>query len=101
MGVLVATIRVRRDADSAGYFRRMAIEVDGTVVACLRPDHEETVSLSAGRHVVRARMDWTFSPPVEVQLAESDEVELVTSFPWSALVSMIIRPRSALVLRRA
>jgi hypothetical protein len=62
MGVLVATIRVRRDADSAGYFRRMVIEVDGTVVACLRPDHEETVSLSAGRHVVRARMDWTFSP---------------------------------------
>ena len=96
----MATVRVRRDADSAGYFRRIVIEVDGAVVARLRPGHEETVRVAAGRHVVRARMDWTSSAPVEVQVEEHDEIGLTTSFPWTALVDMVGRPRSALVLRR-
>ena len=100
VGVLVATIRVRRGTDSAGLFRRMVIEVDGAVVARLRPKGEEIIELAAGRHVVRARMDWTSSAPVEVQLEEGDQVELLTSLPWTALSDMILSPNSALILRR-
>lgn len=96
----MATLRVRRKADSAGVFRRMLIEVDGEVVARLLPNEQQAIQVGPGRHVVRARMDWTASPPVEVHVDGHDTVHLETSLPWTALFAMVTRPRSALLLHR-
>lgn len=96
----MAGVRVRRRADSFGLLRRMVIEVDGTVAARLRPGQEETVAVGAGRHEVRARMDWTSSATVEVHVGDGDEVLLETSLPARAMIDMVVRPRSAIVLGR-
>lgn len=80
----MADLRVRRGADSFGVLRRMLIEVDGTVVARLRPNQEQTVTVGAGRHVLRARMDWTRSEPVEVHIGDDDEALFETSLPLRA-----------------
>ena len=95
----MAELRVRRGPDTAGVLRRILIEVDGTVSAGLRPDEEQIVTVAAGRHVLRARMDWIASEAVAVGVGADDVVELETALPWRAILDMVTRPKSALVLR--
>ena len=99
LGRFVAELRVRRGPDTAGVLRRILIEVDGTVSAGLRPDEEQIVTVAAGRHVLRARMDWIASEAVAVGVGADDVVELETALPWRAILDMVTRPKSALVLR--
>lgn len=96
----MAELRIYRRADYFGFFRRMLIEVDGKVSARLRPDQEQTVTVTAGRHVLQARMDWTTSKPIELDVGDDDNAEFETALPMRALLDMIIRPGSAVVLRR-
>src|SRR5438067_12666923 len=44
--------------------RRYRIEVDGQAVLTIGPGEDHQVPISDQAHVVRARIDWTGSPPV-------------------------------------
>ncbi len=96
----MSELRLRRGADSAAVFRRIVVEVDGSVVARLRPQEETIVPVTPGEHLVRARMDWTRSAPMTVELRAGEVFTLESKFGWRVVRDMIIRPRSALDLRR-
>jgi len=96
----VAELRVRRERDSAGFLRRILIELDGADWCGLRPGEEQTVAVPAGRHVLRARMDWITSKALVVEVDADEVIELETSMPWRAAVDMFFKPRSALTLGR-
>ena len=96
----MAELRVRRDQDSAGFFRRILIELDGVDWCGLRPGEEQTAAVAVGRHVVQAHMDWITSKTVVLDVGADEVVELETSMPWRATVDMFVKPRSALTLDR-
>ena len=96
----MSELRLRRGADSAGVLRRMAVEVDGTVAARLRPRGETVVTVAPGNHVIRARMDWTRSAPMTLKIQPGEVITVECQLGWRAFIGMITRPRSALDLRR-
>ncbi len=96
----MSELRLRRGADSAGVLRRMAVEVDGTVAARLRPQEETVVAVAPGRHVIRARMDWTRSAPMTVELQQGEVITVECKLGWRAFLGMVTRPGSALDLRQ-
>ena len=96
----MAELRVRRDRDGGGIFRRIVVQLDGEDWCGLRPGERQTAVVVEGRHFLQARMDWTTSKPVIVDVGPGDVIELETSLPWRAAVDMFIRPKSALVLSR-
>jgi hypothetical protein len=91
-------IVVRRLDDSAGMLRRIRIEVDGTELARLRPGEVAALPVETGRHQVRARLDWTASDAVVVEVVPGRDARLTVSLPWSGLWTMISSPRSTLKL---
>lgn len=69
----MAEIVVTRPAE--GYVDRLRsyeIVVDGSARATLRRGEEVRVPVAAGRHTVRARIDWARSGDVEVTLGGED-----------------------------
>ncbi len=92
------TLELRRGDDSAGLLRQVKIEVDGAVVAGLKPNSRTEVRLSAGRHTVRAILDWTKSEAKEVTVPADGRVVLTTALPWSGVWRMITAPNSTLTL---
>ncbi len=96
MGQLV----VRRLNDSAGVFRRMTVVLDGVVVARLRPKGEATLDVTDGKHIIRARMDWTASEQLEIDVIGAEVVAVEVSLPWSAILLAFVAPRRALMARR-
>ena len=68
-------LTIKRLADSAGVWRRIKVEVDGELVARLRPKQSSSVFLSPGRHEVRAKMDWCSSPTVSIEGQATVEIE--------------------------
>ena len=96
----MGSIAIQRAQDSAGLLRRMVVELDGVVVARLRPGASCTVSVPDGQHTLRARMDWTRSAPLELEIGGEGAVKIEVALGWRALVDMYRRPSSALEIRR-
>jgi hypothetical protein len=59
--------------------RRYEVVVDGRVAGRLRRGEELRVDVPAGRHRVQARIDWTGSPPVEVDVPPSGTVTVTVT----------------------
>lgn len=65
-----ATIEVRRSEDDArDRGRNYRIEIDGTRVGTLERGETAKYRVSPGRHTVRARIDWTGSPALRVDVS--------------------------------
>lgn len=96
----MATLRLSRPHDGGGILRRLRVEVDGREVAALKQGESVAVPVPAGTHSVTGRMDWTSSPPLEVEVAENDEVRVEVALPFSAIWNMLRRPGSALTIQR-
>ncbi|NMO51592.1 hypothetical protein HH310_10355 [Actinoplanes sp. TBRC 11911] len=75
---VIATLRVERPG-ATGIDRARAYEiiVDGEPKGVVRSGHELSLALQPGRHVVRARLDWTGSAEVPVHLGPGATVRLV------------------------
>jgi len=74
------TIVVSRPA--GGYrdlLRRYRIEVDGVEQGTVKRGEQLTTSAACGARRVRARIDWTGSPDVEVQVPPEATVTLVVT----------------------
>jgi hypothetical protein len=95
-----ATLVLTRRRDRAGLFRRAEVLVDGEVVAGLRPGKSATVQVAAGRRQVQAAMDWTTSPPIDLDLTEGAEVRLVVSLPFASMGTAFSDPSQTLTLTR-
>jgi hypothetical protein len=69
---------VRRSTSATrDLLRGYRIVVDGRRIGTLRRGNEVTVALAPGRHRVRATIDWSGSPELEVDLAPGRTVRLV------------------------
>ncbi len=89
-----------RGDDTAGLLRHIRVRVDGDLVALLRPMTAVEIAVAPGRHRVRASMDWTTSPELEVDVRPGERVEVRSGLPWSMLWRMVVTPRSTLTIAR-
>lgn len=95
-----ARLLLSRGDDSAGMLRHIRVTVDGAEVARLTPLTALEVEVPPGRHRVRASMDWTTSPALELDLAPGERVEVRTGLPFSMIWRMVTAPRATLTIER-
>lgn len=85
-GEAAATIIVRRPAPLwRDGLRRYRIQVDGEEIGKVRGGDEVAVTVAPGRHSIRARIDWTGSPDVDVDVAAGEHVVLTVEPAGSSL----------------
>ena len=96
----MATLHLQRRLDGGGILRRLLVQVDGHEVAGLRQGQFVRIPLARGTHSVVGRLDWTSSPALDVDVAADEEVRIEVALPFSALWNMLLRPRTALAIRR-
>ena len=101
MVTLMSRITVRRALDTGGLLRRIAIEIDGQVVARLKRGAVQSVDVAPGRHVVRAHLDWQSSAPVEVHLAGTETIALEAALAERSMTftATFLQPGSGLDLQ--
>ncbi|MBF5028515.1 hypothetical protein IRY44_02070 [Micromonospora sp. ANENR4] len=94
-------IIVRRALDTGGLLRRIAIEIDGKVVARLNRGAVQSVDVTPGRHVVRAHLDWQSSAPVDLHLADTETIALETALAERSMrfTATVLQPGSGLDLQ--
>jgi hypothetical protein len=93
-------IVVSRPVNGIFAFRRLAVRLDGAIVARLPRGREAEVEVDLGKHTVQAGVDWSRSLPVTVEVEESDSITIEVSAPWSALWRSFVTPRRALSCQR-
>jgi hypothetical protein len=96
-----ARLVLTRGDDSAGMLRRIRVTVDGVEVAWLKPRTAAEVEVPPGRHRVRAAMDWTTSPVLELVLVPGERAEVRVGLPFSMIWRMVTAPRATLTIERA
>jgi hypothetical protein len=89
----VAILEVTRQRDFFGVFRKLKIEIDGSVAVELSRASAAEVQVTPGRHEVVARMDWERSLPLEVNCTDEEptRLEVVTVAPFEALLAKLSR----------
>jgi hypothetical protein len=95
-----ARLVLSRGDDAAGVLRHIRVSVDGVEVALLKPLTSAEVEVPPGRHRVRASMDWTTSPALDLDLATGERVEVRVGLPLSMIWRMITAPRATLTIER-
>jgi hypothetical protein len=68
--------------------RRYRIEVDDEEVGQIGPGEQLSISSSPGRHVVQARIDWSGSPRLIVNVAEGGSSHLVVRPAGNAAMAL-------------
>jgi hypothetical protein len=84
-------LEVTRQRDSFAVFRKLKIEVDGSLVLELSRASTAAVQVDAGRLEVVARIDRERSLPLEVTCSdeETTRLEVVTVAPFKALLAKV------------
>lgn len=95
----MSTLRLHRQHDAGGLLRRLSVLVDGEQVAALRPGQEAAVTIRPGAHTVQAKMDWTRSAPLRVEVADGQSVSIEVAVPLRCLWEEFYRPSKALDAR--
>ena len=95
-----ASIVVSRPLSGIFDVRRIAVRLDGEVVARLYKGRSAHIKVEPGLHTVRASVDWTRSPHLSLDLADADEAAIEVSAPLSELWRTWIVPRSSLVCKQ-
>lgn len=85
----MATVTVRRGNDPMGRMRRMRVEIDGSTAARLSVNGSESIDVSPGSHILRARMDWQSSKPLQVALSTDETITVVVGSSWRMLTRII------------
>nr|WP_221375040.1 hypothetical protein [Actinoplanes polyasparticus] len=79
----------------------MTFTVDGQTVARLRRGATARIEVPGGSHVVRARMDWLRSVPLEVRVDEAAPVSVTAALTEhsTTFTGTFLRPDTALDIR--
>jgi hypothetical protein len=73
------TLTIRRDKGWADKIRRYHIYLDNVAIGQIGEGEEISQQISAGRHVVDARVDWCRSQSLHFEAQSEDTVVLVQS----------------------
>ncbi|GAA4614129.1 hypothetical protein GCM10023195_61560 [Actinoallomurus liliacearum] len=80
-------------------FRSYVIDVDGRPQGKLRPGEELSLDVLPGRHLIRARVDWSGSPPQEIIVAHDSQLSVCVEPSGNALqIWKVFMPKGALKL---
>jgi hypothetical protein len=85
-GSIVVTRPAGRHVDRG---RAYKLEVDGEERGRVKAGDRLELPVEPGSHEVRARIDWTSSPAVEVTVADGQEVRLECEPQDNALVALV------------
>lgn len=96
----MASLTLQRPRDGGGILRRLRVEVDGHEVGALKQGESVRLQVAPGPHRIVGRMDWTTTPTLELDVADRDVLEIEVALPVTALWNMMLRPQSALTIRR-
>jgi hypothetical protein len=92
----VAEIVITRpDERWANRLRAYKVHVDGNVAATLGRGEEARVTVSGGRHRIRATLDWGSSPSLDLELGENDRAHVVCR---SGFEPSLARPKALLYI---
>jgi len=81
------TLTLKRSNRYFGMMRTLKIELNQTKIIPLRYASEHQVDLSAGHYTLVARMDWTSSEPLRIDLVEGDhKTVFADSLPYPAVL---------------
>ena len=69
--------------------RRYRIEVDGSRAGTIGPGEELVIPIATGAHTVQARIDWTGSPRVSVEVTDEHSPRLVVRPAGSAAMGLL------------
>lgn len=83
-----------RANDFGGRYRSLKVEVDGRIMAWMRPNSEETIELASGPHALIGRMDWVRSRRLDFELM--DELKIQVSLPFSNIALAFFKPWAAI-----
>ena len=67
----------RKPLGGVDLFRRYRVLIDGNEVGRIGRGERQAFEVDPGPHQVRLKIDWCWSEPVDLQVAEGDEVALV------------------------
>jgi hypothetical protein len=71
-------------------FRTFKIDVDGRRVGAVSAGQSRVFTIAPGKHVVRARLDWSRSRAVELDLAAGETAYLVCrADAWESLLALL------------
>ncbi|WP_405111404.1 hypothetical protein OG559_01495 [Micromonospora sp. NBC_01405] len=96
----MSTIVLSRGIDAIGAGRKFRIYINDELVAKLGRSDRISLEVGAGKHVLRARLDWLRSAPLSVRI-EADEVINVEVSAGGRAVSFVgtfLKSESALDL---
>jgi hypothetical protein len=91
-----ARIKVERKHDHVGVFRSYRVVLDGTTVARVKHGKSARIDVAAGHHELHLAIDWTRSPPVELDLREGEEALVrcwARANPFTVLFWSTFQPR--------
>ncbi len=87
---------VRPKGDYAGSLRKVQVTLDGEKLAALLPGEVFEADISAGAHVLRARMDWATSDDLQFEASPTNSVTVQVDLPFSGVFRSFFKPRGAL-----
>lgn len=85
-----STIDVRRTDGLADYLVRYRLEVDGELVAKIRPGDRVSIPVDPGRHRVRARVYSYSSQEIPFEVAEGQTIPVTVSCNVSLWMRLIL-----------
>ncbi len=97
---LVGILRVERVSDSAGVFRRIAIEIDGERAARVGHGKTDELPVKPGQHSIRAKLDWHASPILTVDVPAGEPVTVRVEYPFSSVAQAFKRSDIAIRIRQ-
>jgi len=83
---MAARVVIRRGAERIAMLRRYRILVDGRPAATVGRNETVELTVPAGTHRVEARIDWLSSEPLDIALADGEQVVVECSAHPNPLV---------------
>jgi len=91
----LGAVTLRRGNDTYGMLRSIRVFANGQKVAALKPNTQQTLQLPLGEHVFTAKMDWTSSAPLVVEVNADGPAIVEVALP-AKVFATFVRPREAI-----
>ena len=79
---------VRRQKVYSDCLRAYEIFIDDRMIGSVKPNSVLEIEISSGRHIVRGKVDWGRSKPLEIYVRPGDTVEIEVANHWGAFLAL-------------
>lgn len=89
-------ILIQREHDAGAWLRRVRVYIDDRKVAALRPGADATMTLTEGKHVLQAKLDWISSDRIELDCSAVGRMRITIAIGADAYVKTWTSPKTAI-----